>query len=183
MIPASTKISGIKSKIIKLDKDKVNLLYVGRLEKVKGPDLLVEVAKKLDKKFMLRIIGDGTMKRQLDMSQNNIQFLGQRDMIDISGYMRSSDFLIIPSRNESLPLVILEGANYRLPILASNVGDCKYIIDKYQIGEVFTAGNMTQLTRKISKFDFKTFRKNGRFNDLVVDYSLEVSIKRFLENI
>ena len=49
MIPASTKISGIKSKIIKLDKDKVNLLYVGRLEKVKGPDLLVEVAKKLDK--------------------------------------------------------------------------------------------------------------------------------------
>lgn len=183
MMPASTKVDNINPKEIALNKNKINILYVGRLEKIKGPDLLVEAAKSLDSKFYIRIIGDGTMMNQFDKSQKNIEFLGQKGIEEISMYMRASDFLVIPSRNESLPLVILEGASYRLPILASNVGDCKYVIDKYQIGEIFTAGNVSQLIRKISKFDFKTFKKNGRFDDLVVDYSLKVSVKTFLKKL
>lgn len=183
MLPASTKIDIIKPKSITLDKRKINILYVGRLENIKGPDLLVEVAKKLDRKFKIRIIGDGTMKDQLNKSQENIEFLGYRGLSDIVEYMKVSDFLIIPSRNESLPLVILEAANYKLPVLASDVGDCKYVLNKYKVGEVFKKTDIGDMVSKINKFNYKKFKVSGRFKDLVVDYSLKSSVKRFLNSI
>jgi glycosyltransferase involved in cell wall biosynthesis len=183
MLPASTKIDVKKTKQIKLDKDKVNILYVGRLEKVKGPDLLVKSFVKMDDKFVLRIIGDGTMRSELGSSRDNIQFLGQMDITDISTYMKASDFLIIPSRNESLPLVILEAANYKLPVLASDVGDCKYVLNKYQIGDTFKSDDINQMTNKIKSFNYKKIKKSGQFKKLVVDYSLEVSVRRFLNSI
>lgn len=174
MLPASTKIENKESKLIKLDTNKVNILYVGRLEKIKGPDLLIEEVKKLDSKYIIRIIGDGTMRKKLEGMVDNVEFLGQLGLLEISGYMKASDFLIVPSRNESMPLVILEAANYKLPVLANDVGDCKYILDKYKIG---------QTSVKIKDFDYKYFRDNGRFDDLVVDYDLKRSVKLFLNKI
>lgn len=188
MLTASTKLdqSSVKKKIsqVKLDKNKVNILYVGRLEKVKGPDLLVQASKKLDDKFVIRVIGDGTMREILEkISSENAQFLGYLGLEEMTAYMRVSDFLIIPSRNESLPLVILEAANYKLPVLASDVGDCKYVLSKYKVGEVFRKDNIEDMITKINKFDYKKFKTGGRFKDLVVDYNLDSSVNRFLKNI
>lgn len=174
MLPASTKMSNLNVNKINLDKNKINVLYVGRLEKIKGIDLLVQEAKKLDKKFIVRVIGEGTMQKELEGQVDKVKFLGQMNLSKISAYMRSSDFLIVPSRNESMPLVILEAAYFNLPVLASDVGDCKYVLDKYQVGQ--TLGT-------ISDFDYKYYKNNGRFKDLVVDYGLEKSAKLFLDNI
>lgn len=184
MLPASTKIKeSIKPIKIELDYKKINILYVGRLEKVKGPDLLVKASKKINSKFVIRIIGDGTMRGKLEGLSSNIQFLGYLGLIEMTSYMKASDFLIIPSRNESLPLVILEAANYKLPVLASDVGDCKYVLNKYKVGEVFKKADVYDMVLKINKFNFKKFKDSGRFNDLVVDYSLDSSVNKFLKNI
>lgn len=183
MLPASTKVSTISKNKLIFDRNKVNILYVGRLEKVKGPDILVKAFKELDDKFTLRVIGSGTMRDKLEKEDNKVIFLGRMNMFEISNYMRNSDFLIIPSRNESLPLVILEAANFRLPILASNVGDCKFILDKYKIGDTFEKGNLNQMVSKIKTFRYKNITKYGRFSKLVIDYSLKVSVNKFLNKI
>lgn len=187
MLPASTKIDinkRNKTVIDKFDKKAVNILYVGRLEKVKGPDLLIDACKKLDSIYQLRIIGDGTMRQELESTNiNKVQFLGYRGLSDIVEYMKMSDFLIIPSRNESLPLVILEAANYKLPVLASNVGDCKYVLNKYMIGETFKSSDIDDIVNKIKQFNYKKIKSGGQFAKLVVDYSLKSSVKRFLNSI
>lgn len=185
MLPASTKVEGNTrfTKKLELDIKKINILYVGRLEKVKGPDLLVEAAKKINKKFVIRMIGEGTMKSSLDNQSDNIELLGYLGLNEMASYMSASDFLIIPSRNESLPLVILEAANYKLPVLSSDVGDCRYVLTKYKVGEVFKKADVDDMISKIDKFNYKRFKAGGRFKDLVVDYSLEASVSRFLKNI
>lgn len=184
VLPASTKIKeSIKPIKIKLDNKKINVLYVGRLEKVKGPDLLIEASKRINSKFIIRIIGEGTMKNRLEGVAANVQFLGRLDTDEMLSYMKYSDFLIIPSRNESLPLVILEAANYKLPVLASDVGDCKFVLDTYKIGKTFEKENIRDMIAKINRFNFKTFKKTGRFINLVEDYSLDTSVNRFLKNI
>ena len=183
MLPASTNIAkNQKTTELKLGKRKTNILYVGRLEKVKGPDLLVEASRKLDNKFIIRVIGDGTMRPQIDNLSDRVEFLGYLGINEMTSYMKSSDFLIIPSRNESLPLVILEAANYNLPVLASNVGDCKYVLRKYNLGDTFEKENISQMVSKIKRFDFKYFRRNGQFNKAVFDYSLDNSINIFLKS-
>ncbi len=186
MLPASTKIDLNKKTITqseKMNKNKINMLYVGRLEKVKGPDLLIEACKKLNDSYTLRIIGDGTMRHSLEanISNNKVHFLGYRGLPDIVEYMKKSDLLVIPSRNESLPLVILEAANYKLPVLASDVGDCKYVLNKYGIGETFKRGDVDNIVYKIKKFDYKKKKKSGQFSKLVIDYSLKSSVERFLD--
>lgn len=183
MMPASTKVDDVKykSKNVKLDNKKINILFVGRLEKIKGPDFLVEASKKLNNKYQINIIGDGTMRSALEKDKDyKVNFLGYLGLEDMTAYMKSSDILVIPSRNESLPLVLLEAANYKLPVLASDVGDCKYILNKYNIGTTFSCGDTISLIHKISKFKYKKFRTKGKFSKLIIDYSLEVSVKRFI---
>ncbi|MEK7169131.1 MAG: glycosyltransferase family 4 protein [Patescibacteria group bacterium] len=188
MLPASTKVDigkNNETQIEKIDKNKINILYVGRLEKVKGPDLLVEACRKLNNNYMIRVVGDGTMRHQLESSIDNskIHFLGYLGLTDIVEYMKKSDFLIIPSRNESLPLVILEAANYKLPVLASNVGDCKYVLNKYMIGETFKSSDIDDIVNRTKQFNYKKIKSGGQFAKLVVDYSLRSSVKRFLNSI
>lgn len=174
MLPASTDTKNIDIKPVKLDKNKINVLYVGRLEKIKGVDLLINEARKLDSRFKLNIIGDGTLRNKLVNITNNVQLLGQKNWATISGYMKASDFLIVPSRNESMPLVIIEAASYKLPVLANDVGDCKYVLNKYKVGQTSVG---------INEFDYKYYKANGRFDDLVVDYGLKRSVALFLNKI
>lgn len=174
MLPASTKMNNLNIKRIKLDKNKINVLYVGRLEKIKGIDLLVKEAQELDNKFIIRVIGGGTLQKKLDGQADNVKFLGQMNLAKISAYMQASDFLVVPSRNESMPLVIIEAAHFGLPVLASDVGDCKYILNKYKIG---------QTSVRLNKFKYEYFKKHGKFNNLVNDYSLQKSVKSFLAKI
>lgn len=185
MLPASTKVNKtrVASSKLKLNNQKVNILFVGRLEKIKGIDILLESFKKLDQKYNLTVIGDGTLKNELDKKNENIIFLGYKGLEVISQYMKKSDFLIIPSRNESLPLVILEAANHKLPVLASDVGDCKYVLNRYKIGEVFNINNSDQIIKSISTFNYKLYKNSGRFDDIVVDYSLNNSVRIFLKAI
>lgn len=187
MLPASTRLNELKNgdKRKKRSGSQIDeILFVGRLEKIKGPDILLEAFSKLDaNKYRLTIIGDGTLKEKLQNGSKNVNFLGYRGLEEISKYMRESDFLIVPSRNESLPLVILEAANYNLPVLASDVGDCRLVIEKYRIGRIFDKENTDQLRRMINKFNFKKIRSYGRFSDLVVDYNLDSSVEKFLDNI
>jgi glycosyltransferase involved in cell wall biosynthesis len=186
MLPASTKLKDVinTTKKIKLNNKKVNILFVGRLEKVKGPDLLVEAAKKVNSKFVINVVGDGTMRNNLEKNRSsNVNFLGYLDLYEMTSYMKASDFLIIPSRNESLPLVILEAANYKLPVLASDVGDCKYVLTKYKIGETFKPGDVNQIIKKINNFKYKQYRLKGKFKLAVNDYGLESSVRKFLNQI
>ena len=121
-------------KIEKLNGDPA-ILYVGRLEYIKGPDILIDafnlVLKNLPNAH-LHIVGDGTMREELEKKtvilniDKNVKFYGY--VIPPYSHMKSADILVIPSRYDAMPNVTLEAMACNIPIIASDVGGLKNII-------------------------------------------------------
>jgi len=102
-----------------------DVLLVGRLEKVKGIDILLKAINILKNKYQkilkVAIAGNGTLKENLKKLakelkiDNEVKFLGTRK--DIDGLMYSSKILVLPSRYEGLPITILEAMSSYLLLL------------------------------------------------------------------
>lgn len=146
-------LAGIKSGLlytsrkIPLSKEKyqssdvLRLIFIGRLEKVKGPDLLVNaVINSGIENYDLKIVGDGPMKEELEKTviSNNasgkIHFPGSKNSQEISDLLTVSDYLVISSLKESMPVVFWEAMQTSTPVLSTDVGDIKYYCDKYNVG-------------------------------------------------
>lgn len=99
-------------------------LFVGRLEKYKGIDLLLEAWKKSNvNNSTLTIIGAGSMKEAIESSisngNKNIKFLGIADEKELFEEYERSDIFLYPTRWDSLPTTILEALCSGLYILTS----------------------------------------------------------------
>jgi glycosyltransferase involved in cell wall biosynthesis len=100
-------------------------LSVGRLVHVKGYDLLIKAWEKSIKNnpdWKLCIVGDGPEEKSLkklveDLKlENTVIFTGRTN--DVIQYYNSSSFFCLSSRNEGLPMVLLEAQSYNLPLIA-----------------------------------------------------------------
>ena len=96
------------------------VLFVGRLEEIKGADLLPYVSDRLD--ATLAIAGDGPLRGSLEESaaldpRRLIRVLGP--LADPAPWYLAADAVLMPSRLEGVPLVFLEAAAHRCPVVAS----------------------------------------------------------------
>lgn len=194
ILPAVTKFSSVAKNKVRNKTACFKFLFVGRLEKVKGPDILVNAIQILalnnsDLNFSVDILGGGSMEKEIkDNIQklgitNKINMVGWADEASVAKFMQTSNCLLVPSRSESLPIVILEAAKTNLPVIASNVGDCPFLIKKYKIGFSFENQDANALADCMEKIiNSKKLNKIG-FATLIRDYSLERSAELFTEKV
>ncbi len=95
-------------------------LFVGRLEVAKGAELLPEISARLP--CPLLVLGDGELRGMLESRaaadpRGALRVLGP--VPDAGPWMSAADVLVLPSRLEGAPLVFLEAAAYRLPVVAT----------------------------------------------------------------
>lgn len=130
--------------------------FVGRLERVKGCDLLIEAVSKLVLRgfhSQLVIVGEGPEKETLmQMVKNlglggNVHFCGFRE--DINNVYQSLDMLVLPSRHEGIPLVMLEAMAQGVPIVATRVGGIPEVITDGVQGLLSTPENPETLADRI----------------------------------
>ncbi len=115
--------------------DAADLLFVGELRQLKGVDLLIEAIVELNSAYgkMLRaiFIGNGPDREKFVA---RVKALGLEKQVTFMGAMRAREafkhgrILVLPSRSESLPYIILEAAGAQLPIVATDVGDIGNIL-------------------------------------------------------
>jgi glycosyltransferase involved in cell wall biosynthesis len=107
------------------------LLFVGRLERRKGVDVLLEALKRLratGHDVYLTIVGDGpersVRERQAAdaLLRTAVTFAGACDENGVAEAMRTADLLIVPSLSEGLPVVIIEALASGVPVVATAVG-------------------------------------------------------------
>lgn len=103
------------------------LLYVGHLAEVKGPDVLIE---SLDgaEGVRLALAGQGPMRGSLRRRvsraglNGSVRLLGQISHRQVALWMNAADALVLPSRREGCPNVVLEALCCGTPVVASRVG-------------------------------------------------------------
>lgn len=112
-----------------------NIINVGRLEKVKGQDLLLKAFKAANlPQAHLYIAGSGSQEADLKKSRqdlaltNQVTFTGFLTQAELRQLYRKMDLAILSSYSESFPLVLLEAADNLLPLLATDVGGARELI-------------------------------------------------------
>jgi glycosyltransferase involved in cell wall biosynthesis len=109
--------------------------WVGRLSREKGADILIHAAAKVliqlrETKFM--VVGDGPERNDLESLidklniRSNVSLMGRSD--DMPSMFASFDVVVSSSRQEGLPMAILEGMASRLPWVATAVGDVPTVV-------------------------------------------------------
>jgi len=114
--------------------------WIGRFTDIKDPLLAVEVFIELDVKypklFHFSMAGDGELlaaaKARATAAGANINFLGWLN--NVNTLLTSSDLLLMTSKNEGMPVVILEAALRGTPTLATDVGGIKDFIKSDETG-------------------------------------------------
>jgi D-inositol-3-phosphate glycosyltransferase len=127
-----------------LDADKTLLLFVGRLQALKGVDLALETLITLRERgrdAMLAIIGGPSGADGRDTLTQLHQRVAAAGVIDdvkfvapqahqlLSSWMRAADVTLVPSRSESFGLVALESSACGTPVIASEVGGLITLIE------------------------------------------------------
>jgi glycosyltransferase involved in cell wall biosynthesis len=109
----------------KLSQNRVTLLFVGRLEKYKNVDVAIKVAGKLGDGYVLRIIGDGPYKQQLQrlvgsLGLQNVIFHGVLNDEELYEHFYNCDILINFSEIEAFGISVLEAIAAGKPAVVNN---------------------------------------------------------------
>ncbi len=130
-------------------------LFIGRLSKEKGIDILLDAAKIGD--FKLEIIGDGDLRELVEKAAQthpNIIYHGFQQKYFITNKLKTCKALIFPSIwYEGMPLTILEAFSAGTPIIASDIDNIRDIVENNYNGLHFKYGNATDLAEKIRYFE------------------------------
>jgi len=142
------------------DNEAVQFCFVGRLEKEKGLDLLMDSMLSLNeveksKIHTVHIVGDGKAKKKYELiahtSDVNFVFHGFLSRKRVHDIYKISHAIILPSASEGFPKVIAEAMNYGCLPLVSNISSIEdYVKDEIN-GFLFFPITLANLTDKIKK--------------------------------
>jgi glycosyltransferase involved in cell wall biosynthesis len=130
IVPNGLKIADFKS--VKPGPDATDVLFVGELRHLKGVDILLDALAELkDRRVTATIVGSGPDEAAFkEMSSA----LGLADLVRFTGALpirkafALGRVMVVPSRAESFPYVVLEASAAGMPLIATNVGGIPEIV-------------------------------------------------------
>lgn len=151
--------NGLPSKeITKPDQTQSIVGFIGRLSMEKGPDLFINAVIPVLKKNQARqavVLGDGPLYDNLDSEIMNhglstqIKLLGYQE--NVNEWLTQLSVLVISSRTEGTPMVLLEAMQAGIPVVAFAVGGIPDVIENNQTGLLAEALDTQELTDCIEK--------------------------------
>ena len=139
--------------VIKAD-DAADLVYVGEFRNIKGADLLLDAVAKLrgaGHPVTLTLGGDG---EETETLKAQVQRLGLGEAVRFIGHVNArygfskGSLLVVPSRGDSMPYVVIEAAAAGIPMIAANVGGNPEIFGPYS-DALFTPNQPTTMADAI----------------------------------
>lgn len=148
------------------DIDKLSLVMLGRLHKIKGHHFALEAISKLSKDIdiELKLLGDGDEREALEILaadlglKDKVHFLGFQK--DINSYLTTADAMLVSSYVEGLPLMILEAFNAELPVIAWDIPGVNELIEDKLTGLLVEPYKVEKLSEVI--LEFHKNRKRSR---------------------
>ena len=136
----------------------IRLLFVGRFAFNKGLDLLMIVAQRLVKEgkkdvILFELAGDGPLLAQYQKVglPANVKLLGRVDDAQLETLYADCDALILPTRFEGMPTVVLEAMARAKPVIVSDVGASAELVNMHN-GYLIPPGDADQLYNAVLAF-------------------------------
>jgi glycosyltransferase involved in cell wall biosynthesis len=122
---------------ITLAEGATDVVYVGEFRNIKGADLLVDAVARLHadgKPVTLTLAGDG---EEMGALKGQVQKLGLAESVRFIGHVKArygfskGRLLVVPSRGDSMPYVVIEAGAAGIPMVAANVGGIPEIFETH----------------------------------------------------
>jgi glycosyltransferase involved in cell wall biosynthesis len=177
----------------KLDKP-YRFLFVGRIEKVKGIDLLLHSMACLKEERVnvhLTIVGTGGMEEwaktfieERDLG-GSVSWMGNVSDQVLASLYESSNCVVIPSRSESIPLVFSEALRFNKELIVTDVGDMGNLGRQHGVAWVVPPENIMALKEIMKKRvaladNGKEGGNEAKREELMRLFDIETSVERFL---
>lgn len=160
---AVSKVSAGDAVRNRTSEDPFELLFVGRLVRRKGVDVLLKAVQNLksDPRLKVRIVGGGPEKEKLELlakqlgEAERVSFTGVVDSAAIDRFFRECDALVLPAiitetgETEGLGVVLLEAMGYGKPVIATSAGGIVDIVKDNETGLLAPPGDAEALSKVI----------------------------------
>ena len=180
-------------KILGINEKEKIIIFVGRLEPVKGIKYLIEsinILNETENNLKLLIIGEGNEDRELKRLVKRlglceeIKFLGKIINEKIPEYLVASDIFVLPSLSEGFPVVLLEAMASGLPIITTKIRGLAEIIQENVNGFTVKPENPNEIAEKmdlilnnkpiVEKFYIENKKKSRLYNWSIIVKRLEL---------
>jgi glycosyltransferase involved in cell wall biosynthesis len=151
-------------------KERVDIMGIGSLLPEKRWDRLVLASQRLKQlgfDFFVRIVGEGPLRRSLEQK---VQELGVSDCVNFYGYssdiaalLSDATFLVHSSDSEGCPNAVMEAMACGRPVVATDVGDIRYLVDDGKTGFIVQPDDDARLHQRMARLirDFDLCQRMG----------------------
>ena len=167
---------------------KFNIVAVGRLDKIKGFDLLIRAASELKFDFEIKIYGQGGERQNL---QNLIDSLKLRDRVRLCGFcddvaaaLAASHLHVISSRKEGFPVILIEGIFYSPVLISTRAGGISEILSEEFLCEAADLGaKIDEIYRTYGKYARAFAQKHAGLKQTWTLQNYISSLKNYYEEL
>lgn len=174
-----------------------NIISISRLHPGKKVGDLVDIFTKTKKTKQFFIIGDGEEYHNIEEKINNlklnkkVKLLGYQNQERIHKYLNESKILVMASKTEGLPMVILEALSLKLPCIAYDIPGLKDLIIDGENGFLIKENDQKTFARKIdllltdkklyAYMQNKAYQKALKYTSVEVIKKWDEVIKKYLK--
>jgi glycosyltransferase involved in cell wall biosynthesis len=170
------------------EKNSRTVTYVGKLEKWKGAEVLMEVfeivrSELSDVEFM--IAGDGTLAEKFGKANKGIKFLGHIPHDKMPEVYHKTAVLVSPSFMEGSPTICMESLACGTPVVGTDVGDTREMVIDRKTGFLVMPGNAEAIASRVielleNRALRRTMGEEGR-RHIEENFSYDVIVKKICD--
>lgn len=180
VIPNAVDVPGAVPSVAADRHAPLKLLFVGRFAFNKGIDVLMKVAERIQEKgtpeVKFLLAGEGPLLEHYRSKglPRNVELLGRVDDAQLTALYRDCDALILPTRFEGMPTVVLEAMAQGKPVIVSDVGATAELVNMHN-GYLLRTGDEQALLDAVLAFAERT----PEVHRMMGQYSFERVKERF----
>lgn len=187
-IPNGVEINALNllAPIAKLKKN--NISFIGRIEPIKRPDLVIKLSNKFSNNINFNLYGGGTLQKKLEIlcetqKIDNCKLRGPVN--NIAEVLSNTSVLILPSITEGMSNSILEALAEGIPILASDIPQNRFILGKNMdtpAGKLVKSDEVEEwasaLNEIIDEENYRVFSNNA--SKIILDYDIRNTSQSYI---
>lgn len=160
-------------------------IFIGRLSREKGIDILLRALRYIDKDIHLIVIGVGLLSRLVERecrTYPNLHYLGYKPRSECLKYLAGSDLIILPSLIEGMPTVLLEAMALKVPIIASRIPGVLDAVNQ-RMAVLVPPGKPKELAKAINRHIMNYPRKliERAYRRVLLEFNWDVIIDKYIK--